>query len=128
MNYEKLNLRDNPFSSTPTTERPVWCGMPALKAELEKRLLIALKTSPSSLIVNWGHYGSGKTHAARYFTSRETIGQISQTAGVQDRPPLALLISFPRVERGAAFHLTSSIIGKFGIAEFATKIRSVKES
>lgn len=126
MNYEKLNLRDNPFSSTPDTGRPVWCGMPQVKAELEKRLLIALKTSPSALTINWGHYGSGKTHAARYFTSGETIKQLGEAAGTQDYLPLALYISFPRVDKGAAFHLTSSIIGKFGIEDFASKIKSVK--
>jgi hypothetical protein len=128
MNYEKLNLRDNPFSATPSTGRPIWCGMPALKMDLEKRLSIALKTSPSALTINWGHYGSGKTHAAKYFTSPETIEQLGQAAGVADHLPLALYVSFPRVEKGAIFNITSSIIGRFGVADFAAKIRSVKTS
>jgi len=100
--------------------------MPELKAELEKRLTIALKTSPSSLIINWGHYGSGKTHAAKYFTSDETVAQLTRSSGAGGAPPLPFYISFPRVDRGAVFNLTSSIIGKFGVPDFASKLAQVK--
>jgi hypothetical protein len=124
MDYEKLNLSDNPFASTPTAERPVWCGMSTLKAQLERRLEVSLKTSPTSLILNWGHYGSGKTHAAKYFTSDETLTQLAQIWGM--RAPLAFYINFPRVDRGAVFNLTSSIIGKFGVENFAAKLKEVK--
>src|SRR5438552_17137164 len=124
MDYAKLNLRDNPFSATPVTGRPIWCGMERLKSELERRVEISLKTSPPSLILNWGHYGSGKTHAAKYFTSDETLTHLAQTWGM--RAPLAFYINFPRVDRGAVFNLTSSIIGKFGVEKFAAKLKEVK--
>src|SRR5882672_8003226 len=125
MDYAKLNLKDNPFTATPATGRPIWCGMPQLKSELERRLEISLKTSPSSIVLNWGHYGSGKTHAARYFTSEQTLQEISASAGLAE-PPLAFYIGFPRVDKGAVFNLTSSIIGKFGITDFASKLEQVK--
>lgn len=124
MNYEKLNLSDNPFASTPTAERPVWCGMATLKTELERRLEVSLRTSPTSLILNWGHYGSGKTHAAKYFTSDQTLGPLAREWNM--KPPLAFYINFPRVDRGAIFNLTSSIIGKFGVKNFAEKLVEVK--
>lgn len=125
MDYTKLNLKDNPFTATPATGRPLWCGMPQLKAELERRVEISLKTSPSSIVLNWGHYGSGKTHAAKYFTSDETLQGMKQMAGLSE-PPLAFYIGFPRVDRGAAFNLTSSIVGKFGVTDFASKLEQVK--
>ena len=127
MDYKKLNLNDNPFASTPTTGRPIWCGMAKLKSELERRLEISLRTSPTSLVLNWGHYGSGKTHAAKYFTSEESLGQIAAACGVTE-PPLAFYVSFPRVDRGAVFNLTSSIIGKFGVTDFASKLQQAKAS
>lgn len=125
MDYAKLNLKDNPFTATPTTGRPVWCGMHRLKAELERRVEISLKTSPSSIVLNWGHYGSGKTHAAKYFTSDVTLQEMMRAAGLSG-VPLAFYIGFPRVNRGAAFNLTSSIIGKFGITNFASKLEQAK--
>lgn len=125
MDYAKLNLKDNPFTATPVTGRPIWCGMQQLKAELTRRLEISLKTSPSSIVLNWGHYGSGKTHAARYFTSEQTLQEM-QTAAKLETPPLAFYIGFPRVDKGSAFNLTSSIIGKFGITDFASKLEQIK--
>jgi hypothetical protein len=127
MDYNKLNLKDNPFTSTPVTSRPIWCGMQQLKADLERRLEISLKTSPSSIVLNWGHYGSGKTHAARYFTSEITLREVADAAGLHE-PPLAFYIGFPRVDKGATFNLTSSIIGKFGITELASKLAQVKST
>ena len=108
MDYAHLNLNDNPFTATPITGRPIWCGMQRLKADLERRVQISLKTSPSSIVLNWGHYGSGKTHAAKYFTSEITLKEVAATAALPN-PPLAFYIGFPRVDRGAAFNLTSSI-------------------
>lgn len=125
MDYAKLNLKDNPFGATPLTGRPIWCGMQGLKADLERRIQISLKTSPSSIVLNWGHYGSGKTHAAKFFTSEQTLGELSAAAGLAE-PPLAFYVGFPRVDRGAAFNLTSSIIGKFGVTDFASKLEQAK--
>jgi hypothetical protein len=125
MDYAQLNLKDNPFAATPATGRPIWCGMQQLKSDLERRIEISLKTSPSSIVLNWGHYGSGKTHAAKYFTSDQTLQELSASAG-SATPPLAFYIGFPRVDRGAVFNLTSSIIGKFGVTDFASKLEQAK--
>ncbi len=125
MDYAKLNLKDNPFTATPVTGRPIWCGMQQLKTELTRRLEISLKTSPSSIVLNWGHYGSGKTHAARYFTSEQTLQELRKAAGLEE-PPLAFYIGFPRVDKGSTFNLTSSIIGKFGVTDFASKLEQAK--
>jgi AcrR family transcriptional regulator len=126
MNYAQLNLSDNPFTATPVTGRPIWCGMQKLKADLERRVTISLKTSPSSIVLNWGHYGSGKTHAAKYFTSETTLRAIAESAGIAGSP-LAFYVGFPRVDRGAAYNLTSSIIGKFGVTDFASKLQESKD-
>jgi len=101
--------------------------MEQLKRELERRIEISLRTSPSAVVLNWGHYGSGKTHAAKYFTSDETLGEFKKTIGLPE-PPLAFYVGFPRVDRGVSFNLTSSIIGKFGVTDFASKLEQAKSN
>lgn len=101
--------------------------MTQLKEQLERRISISLKTSPSAIILNWGHYGSGKTHAAKYFTHPETLAALTALAGLHTSPlPLAFYVGFPRVDKGAAFNLTSSIIGQLGVAAFAQKLQEAK--
>lgn len=69
--YTQFKLQSNPFRLTPalSSEELIWAGFPELKKRIENRILKAIKIPNSSLILNWGDYGSGKTHAARYFTN-----------------------------------------------------------
>lgn len=64
-----LNLSRNPFDTTPIPgEKIVWAGMPIVKEKIEA-LYRELKNSNSKKVVlNWGPFGGGKTHAAEYFS------------------------------------------------------------
>ena len=70
MNFEKLfKLKSNPFRMTPAvnSDEIIWAGFPQMKEKFENRIKRSIKMPNSGLILNWGEYGSGKTHAARYF-------------------------------------------------------------
>lgn len=66
---ETYLLKDNPFSITPSTEDIVWADRSDLFSFIERKIETSISTSPSRIIVNWGEWGSGKTHAMIYFTS-----------------------------------------------------------
>ncbi len=71
MSYTELfKLKSNPFRIIPATrpEEIIWAGFPDLKEKFTQRIKRSLNISNSSIILNWGEFGSGKTHAARYFT------------------------------------------------------------
>lgn len=90
---EQFKLRDNPFRMTPAirADEIVWAGFPELKARLKKRIKRSMKLSNSCLILNWGEWGSGKTHAANYFNLEEVLQELS--GGLA--PPYSLKITFP---------------------------------
>lgn len=94
-NIEELGLKDNPFRMTPNLGNvPVWAGFHQLKKTIEKRITFSLKLSSSSLILNWGAYGSGKTHAATYFTHESILGDMSKNMSLPS--PFALKITLPK--------------------------------
>ncbi|MFR2159780.1 MAG: hypothetical protein ACLS6N_08550, partial [Alistipes finegoldii] len=69
MSIEQLNLKSNPFRLTPSIDSKeiIWAGFPEIKRKIENRIKRSISIPNSSLILNWGEYGSGKTHASRYF-------------------------------------------------------------
>ena len=76
--YTQFNLNSNPFCLTLafSSDVLIWAGFPELKKRIENRILKAIKIPNSSLILNWGDYGSGKTHAARYFTNLNVLSNL----------------------------------------------------
>ena len=70
--FEKFNLKENPFRTVPALGNDVvWAGFSAIKKKFEKRIKKSIRIQNSSIVLNWGEYGSGKTHAARYFSKIE---------------------------------------------------------
>lgn len=92
--FEKFELKTNPFRMTPSinSEELIWAGFPLVKEKIENRIKRSIKIPNSSLILNWGEYGSGKTHAARYFNK---ISVLEELAGAE-QPPFSLDVSFPK--------------------------------
>lgn len=75
---EKYFLRDNPFSITPSMREIVWANRVEIRERLEGIIETSLSTSPSRIIINWGDWGSGKTHAMLYFSSELFKGLIQE--------------------------------------------------
>lgn len=82
---DTFKLKENPFRITPaiSSEEIVWAGFPNVKSKFEKRIKRAIKLPNSSLVLNWGEYGSGKTHSARYFNKESVLDELK---GEQAKP------------------------------------------
>ncbi|MFL1012600.1 hypothetical protein [Flavisericum labens] len=116
---EKFNLKSNPFRLTPATssEEIVWAGFEEIKNKIEKRIKRSIKLPNSSLVLNWGEYGSGKTHSARYFSKESVLEDISG-----DLPkPYPIIVSLPKGKE-PVYSLFISIIDKLKIEELRSKI------
>jgi len=72
MTFKEFNLSQNPFEligRSLTSEVPVfWAGMKTQREQIENIYINANK--PRNLILNWGPFGTGKTHAAFYFKNQ----------------------------------------------------------
>ena len=97
MSYSELfNLKTNPFRLTPAVnpEEIMWAGFPEIKSKFETRIKKSIRIPNSSLVLNWGEYGSGKTHAARYFGKTEILEQLA--TNINGVKPYFLFISMPK--------------------------------
>lgn len=75
-----INLRYNPFqylSSTRGSTSLVWAGMKKQKKTIENIYMESFRQDSKKIILNWGPWGGGKTHAAHYF-EKNTVEGLSQ--------------------------------------------------
>jgi len=117
--FEKFQLKTNPFRMTPAinSEELIWAGFPEVKTKLENRIKRSILIPNSSLILNWGEYGSGKTHAARYFNKKAVLQKLADTAQI----PFSLDISFPKSKQ-PVLDIYTQIIDKLDIAELRKQV------
>ena len=122
--YTQFKLQSNPFRLTPalSSEELIWAGFPELKKRIENRILKAIKIPNSSLILNWGDYGSGKTHAARYFTNLNVLSNLKIKT---DSLPLPLIINFPRSKEPVK-EIYTQIIDKIDIDDIRRRLEKAK--
>ena len=95
MDYkEQYKLKTNPFRITPSinSEEVVWAGFPDLKQQLVERIKYSLQIPNSSLVLNWGEYGSGKTHSALYFSNETILAKIAKESKKPSPFPINLLL------------------------------------
>lgn len=116
---EKYNLKTNPFRLTPSSpDEIIWAGFHDLQKKIERRISLAIKIPNSSLVLNWGDYGSGKTHAARFFCKESELLRIAKENAV----PFSLIIDFPR-SKETVKDIFVSIIDKLDIVELKERIK-----
>lgn len=96
LTFDRFKLKDNPFRVVPAinSHELIWAGFNEIKQKLETRILRSLQIPNSAIVLNWGDYGSGKTHAARYFCKDSVMEGLAQRAGCNK--PLSMMINFPR--------------------------------
>lgn len=95
MAYDTLfNLKTNPFRMTPANnaDEIFWAGFPDTKASFEKRIRRSIMIPNSTLVLNWGEYGSGKTHAGRYFGKTSVLTELANGSKL----PYYIFISLPK--------------------------------
>ena len=116
---EKYNLQTNPFRLTPSTpDEIIWAGFHDLQKRIARRISLAVKIPNSSLILNWGEYGSGKTHAANYFSKNDVLTKIVENNAI----PFPLIIDFPRGSKEPVRDIFVSVIDKLDINDLKEKV------
>lgn len=113
---ETYKLKTNPFRLTPATNPTelVWAGFKSIKEKFEKRIERSIRIPNSTLVLNWGEYGSGKTHAARYFNKKDVLQKLSEKA--EKSIPYSTVISLPKGKEPVK-SIYISIIDKLNIEE-----------
>lgn len=113
---ETYKLETNPFRLTPATnpEELVWAGFKDVKEKFERRIKRSIRIPNSTLVLNWGEYGSGKTHAARYFNKENVLQELAAKSG--SSIPYSMVISLPK-GREPIYSIYVSIIDKLNIED-----------
>lgn len=122
--FEKFKLKTNPFRMVPAVhqEELIWAGFPEIKERFEKRIKRSIRIPNSTIVLNWGEYGSGKTHAARYF-SKQSVLQTCIDPERDSTTPLSIVINFPK-GKNVVRELFTQIIDKIDIAAVHSKLSS----
>jgi hypothetical protein len=127
MELSDLNLEENPFRTGPSINPGdlLWAGFPELKGKIEQRINFSIKTSPSRIVLNWGRYGSGKTHAANFYTKTSRITELSTQIGASETK--SIKINLPRTSRDPVQSFLRSFLGQISLqniqADFAALIK-----
>lgn len=122
---EAFKLKTNPFRLTPTTNpnELEWAGFKEIKEKFEKRIERSIRIPNSTLVLNWGEYGSGKTHAARYFNKIDVLKGLADKA--RQSVPYSMVISLPKGKE-PIYSLYTSIIDKLNIEEVRELFNDIK--
>ena len=117
-------MNDNPFRMTPSSnpQELIWAGFGDIKEKIAKRIKKSVQMQNSSLVLNWGEYGSGKTHAAKYFQKKDVLQEI---AG-ESASPFTMLLDFPK-GKNPVQELYIQIIDKLDITGLRNKLNVVEE-
>lgn len=118
---ENYELKFNPFRTTPASnpEEIIWAGFNDVRQKMENRIKRAIRIPNSSLVLNWGEYGSGKTHAARFFQKTEVLDNLSSGFSV----PFPIMLNFPQ-GKDPVKELYVQIIDKLDIEGLRGKYKS----
>lgn len=126
MTYETLGLKENPFRLTPPLDQKeiIWAGMHEVKDNIEKRIKIAMRTQPSRIVLNWGSYGSGKTHASLYFSKTNRLEEISNELSVSLAK--SIKITLPRSSNNIVQEFLRSFLGQYSLEEIYSDFKRLK--
>ncbi len=127
MNYKKFNLKENPFRLVPplNPDEIIWVGMEDLKLDIEDRLRIALRTSNSRIILNWGDYGSGKTHAANYYSRTNRLKELSDQFATSQAK--SIKVNLPRTSKDIVQAFLRSLLGQISVDSIVSDFKQLKE-
>jgi len=127
MDISKYNLKENPFNLTPylSNQDIRWAGFSKLKTKLTGRIKRSVAMKNSSIVLNWGEYGSGKTHALRYFSSSKVTKNITDGQEAQELLCFDITLANDKDLVAAIF---TKIIDKLKVKEIRDKIESNYEN
>ena len=121
LTFDRFKLKENPFRVVPAinSQELIWAGFGDIKSKFETRILRSLQIPNSAIVLNWGDYGSGKTHAARYFCKDSVMQELAQRVGKQK--PLSIMMNFPRGKK-VIEEIYTQILDKIDIGYLRTNI------
>lgn len=123
--FDRYKLKDDPFRMVPASEpdKLIWAGFKTIKREFESRIRRSISVSNSSLVLNMGEYGSGKTHAAMYFSKSEILASLTPEGS---KTPLSIKIDFPS-SKNVVYDLFMQIIDNLDFNSIQALLPSVAE-
>ena len=123
--FDKYKLKDNPFRMVPASEpgKLIWAGFEEIKKAFENRIKRSIGVSSSSLVLNMGEYGSGKTHAAMYFSKLDVLQELTPEGG---KAPLSIRIDFPS-SKNVVYDLYMQVIDKIDFNKIQEQLPIVEE-
>lgn len=126
MELSNLKLKENPFRTGPSINPKdlIWAGFPELKKKIEERLIFSMKTSPSRIVLNWGRYGSGKTHAANFYTKTDRINVLSEEKSAKTSKNIK--INLPRTSKDPVQSFFRSFLGQISLSDIKADFDLVK--
>lgn len=124
VDWQLVLLKPNPFPEVPprTPAEAVWAGMPRLKNQFNTLFVEALSTSATQVVLNRGDWGSGKTHAAVYFGTRDRLPKVK---GEQVGNVWHLYVRTPKDPSQADTILYRDIIETIQFSRLRQVIRSI---
>lgn len=128
MELSDLQLKENPFRTGPSInpKELIWAGFPELKKKIEERLAFSMKTSPSRIVLNWGRYGSGKTHAANFYTKTDRLNELSAEKSAKEAR--SIKINLPRTSKDPVQSFFRSFLGQISLSDIKADFDKVKAS
>lgn len=123
--FDRYELKDNPFRMVPASEpdKLIWAGFEVIKGEFENRIRRSISVSNSSLVLNMGEYGSGKTHAAMYFSKTDVLRGLTPEG---KKEPLSIRIDFPG-SKNVVYDLYMQVIDKMDFNGIQALLPAVEE-
>ena len=123
--FDKYKLKDNPFRMVPASDprKLIWAGFEEIKGAFENRIKRSIGVSSSSLVLNMGEYGSGKTHAAMYFSKPDVLKSLTPEG---NKVPLSIRIDFPS-SKSVVYDLYMQVIDKIDFNRIQEQLPTVEE-
>ncbi|ASM40159.1 hypothetical protein CSPB12327_07000 [Campylobacter sp. RM12327] len=127
MKFENLGLKENPFRLTPPINQQeiIWAGMKDVKEKIEDRIKISLLTRPSRIVINWGSYGSGKTHAALYFSKTDRLQELVEKNNVEKAK--SIKVTLPRTSKNIVQEFLRSFLGQYSLEDIRDDFLAIRD-
>jgi len=120
---ENYHLRSMPFNVVPdSTKNIIWAGMQSVKQQFEREIQGSLISTSTKILINYGSYGSGKTHSALYYSSNENFDFVP-TKSIK-----SFLLKFPKNSKNPTEDIFQSFVGKYGIVKLISDLKEIQIS
>lgn len=122
--WESLKFTDNPFTIEPDYSRSsnlIWADMKDVRRKFVSILTHAFSTEDKQVVLNFGEWGGGKTHAAHFFTNTRNFPDIPNVSC------LPVVVRLPKEPEKGDASLYRNILETIGFLEISSTIRKILE-